>query len=69
MVVVMQERATEEQVDAVIARLTAAAAASTCAGVSAEHGPAMTITSSPPTLTSPTETTVSSGLKVRLASL
>ena len=41
----------------------------TCCSVSAEHGPAMTMTSSPPIRTSPTVTTVSSGLKVRLASL
>src|SRR5258705_234578 len=51
------------------ARLTAAALACTCSSVSAEHGPAMTITSSPPTLTSSMLTTVSSGLKVRLARL
>ncbi len=51
------------------ARRTAAAVARTCVSLSAEHGPAMTITSSPPIRTSPTVTTVSSGLKVRLASL
>src|SRR5258705_47762 len=51
------------------ARLTAAALACTCSSVSAEHGPAMTITSSPPIRTSPTLTTVSSGLNVRLARL
>ena len=51
------------------ARLTAAAVVSTCSSDSAEHGPAMTITSSPPIRTSPTTTTVFSGLKVRLASL
>ena len=51
------------------ARRTAAAVVRTCCSVSAEHGPAMTITSSPPIRTSPTVTTVSSGLKVRLASL
>jgi hypothetical protein len=48
---------------------TAAAAARTCFSVSAEQGPAMTITSSPPMRTSPMVTTVPSGLKVRLASL
>ncbi len=51
------------------ARLTAAAEASTCSSLSAEQGPAMTITSSPPMRTSPTLTTVFSGLKVRPASL
>ena len=51
------------------ARLTAAAVAFTCASFSAEHGPAMTMTSSPPMRTSPTVMTVSSGLNVRLASL
>ena len=35
------------------ARLTAAAVASTCSSVSAEHGPAITMTSSPPIRTSP----------------
>ena len=38
------------------ARLTAAAVASTCSSDSAEHGPAMTMTSSPPIRTSPIET-------------
>src|SRR3954471_7549466 len=51
------------------ARLTAAAAARTCGSLSAEQGPAMTITSSPPIRTSPTLTIVGSDLKVRLASL
>ena len=51
------------------ARLTAAAVASTCASVSAEQGPAITMTSSPPMRTSPTSTTVFSLLNVRLASL
>src|SRR6185436_14709791 len=51
------------------ARLTAAALACTCSSVSAEQGPAITITSSPPIRTSSTLTTVSSGLKVRLARL
>src|SRR5262252_977100 len=51
------------------ARRTAAAAACTCGSLSAEHGPAMTITSSPPIRMSPTETIVPSGLKVLLASL
>ncbi len=51
------------------ARLTAAAVASTCSGLSAEHGPAITMTSSPPIRTSPTVMTVSSGLNVRPASL
>src|SRR4051812_26958105 len=51
------------------ARLTAAADAITCSSVSAEHGPAMTITSSPPMRTSSRVMTVSSGLKVRLARL
>ena len=51
------------------ARFTAAAAASTCCSFSAEQGPAMTITSSPPIRTSPTEMTLFSGLNVRLASL
>ena len=37
------------------ARFTAAAAASTCSSFSAEQGPAMTITSSPPIRTSPIE--------------
>jgi hypothetical protein len=50
------------------ARLTAAASL-TCSSFSAEHGPAMTITSSPPIRTSPIVMTVFSGLKVRLASL
>ena len=53
----------EEQVEA------AAAAASTCSSLSAEHGPAMTITSSPPIRRSPMVITVLSGLNVRLASL
>src|SRR5438067_4535742 len=51
------------------ARRTAAAAARTCGSLSAEHGPAITITSSPPMRTSPTVITVGSGLNVRLASL
>ena len=51
------------------ARLTAAAVVSTCSSDSAEHGPAMTITSSPPIRTSPIVMTVFSGLNVRLASL
>src|SRR5919106_2548436 len=51
------------------ARRTAAAVARTCFSFSAEHGPAITMTSSPPMRTSPTDTTVPSGLKVRLASL
>src|SRR4051812_3025177 len=51
------------------ARFTAAAVALTCSSVSAEHGPAMTITSSPPIRTSPTSKTVLSRLNVRLASL
>src|SRR4029453_7948280 len=51
------------------ARLTAAAVACTCSSVSAEHGPAMTITSSPPIRTSSMVTMVSSGRKVRLARL
>jgi len=43
---------------------------STCSSDSAEHGPAMTITSSPPTRTSsPIAMTLFSGLNVRLASL
>ena len=41
----------------------------TSTGPSAEQGPAMTITSSPPIRTSPTMITVLSGLNVRLASL
>jgi 3-deoxy-7-phosphoheptulonate synthase len=53
----------EEQVEA------SAAAVRTCDSFSAEQGPAMTITSSPPMRTSPVENTVSSGLNVRLASL
>ena len=51
------------------ARRTAAAASRTCLSVSAEQGPAMTMTSSPPMRTSPMLTTVPSGLNVRLASL
>ena len=51
------------------ARLTAAALAMTCSSVSAEQGPAMTITSSPPIRTSSSVTMVSSGLKARLARL
>ena len=51
------------------ARLTAEAAASTCSSVSAEHGPAITMTSSPPTRRSPTAMTLFSDLNVRLASL
>ena len=51
------------------ARLTAAAAASTCSSLSAEHGPAITMTSSPPMRTSSIVMTVLSGLKLRLASL
>ena len=51
------------------ARRTAAAVVRTCVSFSAEQGPAMTITSSPPIRMSPTVTTVSSDLKVRLASL
>src|SRR5574338_731618 len=51
------------------ARFTAAAVDSTCASFSAEHGPAMTITSSPPIRRSSITTTVLSGLNVRLASL
>ena len=47
---------------------TAAALARTCASFSAEQGPAMTITSSPPIRTSPSVMTVPSGLNVRLAS-
>jgi hypothetical protein len=41
----------------------------TCSSVSAEQGPAITITSSPPIRTSSTVTTVSSGRNVRLARL
>ncbi len=48
---------------------TAAAAALTCSSVSAEQGPAITMTSSPPMRTSPTDTTLPSGLNARLASL
>ena len=55
---------TEEQVMA-----SAAAVVKTCSSFSAEHGPAITITSSPPMRTSSTCTTVPSGLNVRLASL
>src|SRR5688572_16063090 len=51
------------------ARRTAAAVAITCSSVSAEHGPAIMITSSPPIRTSSIVTIVSSGLKVRLARL
>ena len=43
--------------------LTAAVVASTCSSVSAEHGPAMTMTSSPPIRTSPIVMTVFSGRK------
>jgi hypothetical protein len=43
------------------ARFTAAAEAWHCSSVSAEHGPAMTMTSSPPIRTSSTWTIVSSG--------
>ena len=41
----------------------------TCSSVSAEQGPAIMITSSPPIRTSSMVTMVSSGLKVRLARL
>src|SRR4030095_10233934 len=51
------------------ARLTAAAVTGACSSVSAEHGPAMTMTSSPPIRTSSMVTMVSSGRKVRLARL
>ena len=49
--------------------VAAAAVLFTCASLSAEQGPAMTITSSPPMRTSPALKTVSSCLNVRLASL
>jgi hypothetical protein len=49
--------------------LTAEAVASTCSSDSAEQGPAITMTSSAPMRTSPTDTTVFSGLNERLASL
>src|SRR5450759_4281718 len=51
------------------ARFTAAALASTCSSLSAEQGPAMTMTSSPPIRTSPIVITVFSVLNERLASL
>jgi hypothetical protein len=51
------------------ARFTAAAVACTCASLSAEHGPAITMTSSPPMRRSPIVMIVSSFWKVRLASL
>ena len=45
------------------------ATAPTCSALSTEQGPAMTMTSAPPTRTPATSTTVSSALKVRPASL
>ena len=51
------------------ARFTAAAVACTCSSLSAEHGPAITTTSSPPMRTSPSVITVPLGRKARLASL
>ena len=47
----------------------AAAGVNTCSSFSAEQGPAITMTSSPPMRTSSMVTTVPSGLNVRLASL
>ncbi len=50
-------------------RWTSRATRPTCSLVSTEQGPAITMTSGPPTSTPLTSTTVSAGLKVRPTSL